>query len=73
MTKARFPCVATLFKGLLQEERNLPTVHTSDGFDPDAYKLMEESRYDFSKPPSLGLVINAKPDGPNVAQKMVQK
>ena len=40
-------------------------VHTSDGFDLDAYKLIEESRYDFSKPPSPGNIIDAKPYGPN--------
>ena len=73
MTKEHFPCVATLSKSLLQEERNLPTVHTSDEFDSDTYKLMEESGYDFSKPPSLGYVIDATPDRPNGAQKMVQK
>jgi len=60
MTKAPFSGVATSSNGLLQEESNLPMVHTSDGFDPNAYKLMEESRYDFSKLASLGHVIDAK-------------
>ena len=46
---------------------------TSDGFNPDTYKLMEKSGYDFSKPPSLGHIIGAKPYGPNDAQKIVQK
>ena len=70
MTKAHSPCAATLSKGMLQVERNLPMVHTSDGFDPDAYKLMDLG-YDFSKPPSPGYVIDAKPDEPNGAQKML--
>jgi len=33
MTKAPFPGVATSSKGLLHKESNLPTVHTSDGFN----------------------------------------
>jgi len=37
------------------------------------YKLMKESGYDFSKPLSLGYVIDPKPYGLNGAQEMVQK
>ena len=48
-------------------------VHTSDGFDPNAYKLMEESGSDFRKPPSSGYVIDIKPYGPNREPKMVQE
>jgi len=69
MTKAAFPCVATLSKGSLQEERNLPTVHTSHGFDPDAYKLIEESGYHFNKLPSLGYVIDTTPDETSACKK----
>jgi len=72
-TKAPLPSVASSSKGLLQEESDLPMVCTSDGFNSDAYKLMEESGYDFSKPPSLGHIIDAKPYGLNDKQKMVQK
>jgi len=72
MTKAPFPSILTSYKGLLQEESKLPTVRTSDGFDPDIYKLLEESGYDFSKPPSPGYVIDAKPDGPNGAKNGVE-
>ena len=72
MTKAPFLGVPTSFKGFLYEESNLPTVHTSDGFDSDAYKLMDESRYNFSKPPSPRHIIDAKPYGPNDTQKMVE-
>jgi len=42
---------------------------TSDGFDSNAYKMMEKFGYNFSKPPSLGHVIEAKPYGPNNTQK----
>ena len=73
MTKTLFPGVATSSKGLLREAGNLPVVHTSNGFDPNAYKLMEESGYDFSKSPSPGHVIDTKHYGPNDAQKMMQK
>jgi len=71
MTKAPLPDVVTSSKGLLQEKNNLPVVHTSDGFDPNAYKLMQKSRYDISKSPSLLHVIKAKPHGPNDMHKMI--
>jgi len=58
---------------LKHPESNLPMVNTSDGFNLDAYKLMEELGYDFSKPPSVGHAIDAKPYKSNDAQKMVQK
>ena len=63
MTKARLPGVITSSEGLLQKESDLPMVCTSDGFNLDACKLIEESGYDFNKPPSLGHVIDAKPYG----------
>ena len=59
MTKAHVPGVATSFKGLLKEESDLPIVHTSDGFDLDAYTLMEEPEYNFSKLPSPRYDIDA--------------
>jgi len=37
--------------------------HTSNGFDLDAYKLMEAPGYDFNKLPSPGDVIDTKPYG----------
>jgi len=46
---------------------------TSDGFDPNTYKLMEELGYDFSKPPSPGHVIYARPRGGNDTKKIEQK
>jgi len=73
MTKAPFPGVVSSSKGLLQEESNLPTLCTSYGFDSNTYKLMEESGYDFNKPPSSRHVIDAKPYRLNDTQKMVQK
>ena len=71
MTKVPLPSVKTSSKGLFQEESDLLTVRRSDAFDPDAYKLMEESGYGFNKPSSPGHVIDAKPYGPNDVQKMV--
>ena len=65
MTKAPLPGVATSSKGLLQEESELLMVCTSDGFDLDAYKLIDESGYDLTKPLSLGHVIEANPYGFN--------
>ena len=69
MIKAHLSGVATSSKGLLQEERDLPTMRTSDGFDLDAYKLIEESGYNSSKPPSPRHVTDAKPYGPNDMKK----
>ena len=71
MTKAPLLGVATSSKGLFQEESNLPTMRISNGFDPKASKLMEESGYDFSKSPSQGHIIDAKPYGPNEVHKIV--
>jgi len=44
---------------------------TNDGFDLNAYKLVEKFGYDFSKSPSLGYVIEAKPYGVNDLEKMI--
>jgi len=60
-------------KGSLQEESDLLKVRTDDGFDPNAYKLMKKSGYDFDKPVSLGHVIEAKPHGINETQKKIQE
>ena len=57
----------------LQEESHLPKVRTHDGFDPNAYRLMKNSSYDFNKPVSLGHVIEAKPHGINETQKKIQE
>ena len=73
MTKAPLPGITTSSRGLLREENNLLTAHTTDGFDPDPYKLMEELRYNFPKLLSLGQVIEAKPYGANDTQKMIRR
>jgi len=58
-------------KGSLQEEIDLSKVRTDDGFDPNTYKLLEKSSYDFSIPVLLGCVIEAKPHGINETQKNI--
>jgi len=60
-------------RGLLQEEGGLSKARISDGFDPNEYKLMKRSSYNFSKPPLLGSVIEARPYGLNGTQEMIQK
>jgi len=65
MIKAPCPGVATSSKGLLRDESDLLIVRISDSFDSEAYKLIEESRYHFSKPPSPRNVIDTKPYGLN--------
>jgi len=39
------PSVVTSSRGLLQEEGGLSKACTSDGFDPNAYNMMERSGY----------------------------
>ena len=51
----------------------MPKVYTDDGFDPNAYKLMKKSGYDFKKPASLGHIVKAKPYGINETQKKIQE
>jgi len=36
---------------------------TKEGFDPNAYKLMERASYDFQNLTTLGKVIEVKPHG----------
>ena len=60
-------------KGSLPEDSELPKVRTDDRFDPNAYKLMKKSAYDFDKPVSLGHVIEAKPYDINETQKKIQE
>jgi len=60
-------------KGSLQEEADLLKVRTEDGFDPNAYKLLKKSGYDFHKPVPLGCPIEARPYGINGTQKMIQE
>ncbi|KMT11045.1 hypothetical protein BVRB_5g111360 [Beta vulgaris subsp. vulgaris] len=44
-----------------------------EGFDPVAYKLMENSGYDFSNPEPMGKVIEAKAYGLSKTQQNLQK
>ena len=58
-------------KVLLKEENDLPHARTKEGFDPNAYKLMERAGYDFQNPATLGKVIKVKPHGLNETQKVI--
>ncbi|KNA19062.1 hypothetical protein SOVF_065000 [Spinacia oleracea] len=44
-----------------------------DGFDPVAYKLMENSGYDFSNPKPIGKLVEDKSYGLNKTQQKVQQ
>ena len=46
---------------------------TKEGFDPNAYKLMEKAGYDFHNPATLGKVVEVKPHGLNEIQKKIQE
>ena len=65
MVTTPLPSFVTSPRGLLQEESGLPRVHTSDGFSPNAYKLMKKFGYDLSKRPPLWNVIEARSYGLN--------
>jgi len=73
MVRAPLPGFVGSSKGLLQEKGGLLKAHISDGFDPNAYKLVKRSDYNFSKPQLLGSVIEARPYGIYDTQKMIQK
>jgi len=73
MATTSLPGFGAFSGGLIQEEGGLPKAHISDVFDLNAYKLMKRPGYDFSKPPLLGNVIDARPYGLNDTQKMIQK
>ena len=46
-----------------KDSNDLPSVRTKEGFDPNAYKLMEKAGYDFQNPATLGKVVEVKPHG----------
>jgi len=48
-----------------KDSDDLPSVQTKEGFDPNAYKLMEKASYDFQNPATLGNVVKVKPYGLN--------
>ena len=60
-------------KESLQEKGDLSKVWTDDGFDPNVYKLLKKSGYDFNRPVPLGYVVEAKPYGINKTQKKIQE
>ena len=52
---------------------DLLKVCTEDGFNPNTYKLLKKSGYDFNRPIPLGCVIEAKPYGINETQNRIQE
>jgi len=72
ITKAPLPDFVASLRGLLQKESELSSVRRSDGFNLNVYMMMKSS-YNFSKPPPLGNVIEARPYEPNDTQKMIQR
>jgi len=48
-------------------------VRTIEGFDPNAYKLMEKVGYDFQNPATLERVVEVKPHGFNETHKKIQE
>ena len=56
-----------------KDGNDLPSVRTKEGFDPNAYKLMEKAGYDFQNPATLGKVVEVKSHGLNETQKKIQE
>jgi len=52
---------------------DLPSARTKEGFDPNAYKLMERASYDFQNPTILGKVVEEKPHGLTETQGKIQE
>jgi len=51
----------------------LSNTQAKEGFNPNAYKLMEKAGYDFQNPTTLGKVLEAKPHGLNETQRKIQE
>ena len=58
-------------KILLREEQD-SNARTKEGFDPNAYKLMEKAAYDFNNPFLLGKVVELETYSLNKIQKRVK-
>jgi len=56
-----------------KEGDDLPSVWTREGFDPNAYKLMERVGYDLQNPATLGKVVEVKPHGLTETQRKIQE
>ena len=56
-----------------KDSNDLPSMRTKEGFDPNAYKLMEKAGYDFQNAATLGKVVEVKPYGLNETQKKIQE
>jgi len=51
----------------------MSSAHTKEGFDPNAYKLMERAGYDFQNLAILGKTVEAKPHGLTETQRKIQE
>jgi len=54
-----------------KEGDDLPSAQTREGFDPNAYKLMERAGYDFQNRAALRKVVQAKPHGLTETQRKI--
>ena len=72
MSKHPLPGFVSSSKALLKEEKDFPYTQTKEGFDPNAYKLVEGVNYDFQNPTTLGKVIKAMPRALNETQQTIQ-
>ena len=56
-----------------KEGDDLSSARTREGFDPNAYKLMQRAGYEFQNPAALGKVVEAKPHGLTETQRKIQE
>jgi len=52
---------------------NLPNARTKEGFNLQAFKLMEKAGYNFQNETTLGKVVEAKPHSLNKTQRKIQE
>jgi len=67
------PRFVSCSKTLLDEEGNLPNARTREGFDSNAYKLMEKACYNFNNPVVLGKIVEVETYGLNKTQKKIHE
>ena len=58
---------------LLYGSDNFSHARTTEGFDPNAYTLMEKAGYDFENLTTLGKVVESKPHSLNETQRKIQE
>jgi len=73
VSRSSLPGFVSCSRTLLDEEENLLNAQTKEGFNSNAYKLMEKAGYNFNNPVVLGKVVKVQTYGLNKMQKKIQE